>query len=456
MKYISGTITTKWITIEAVPSRIVGILQKRFKMENGISLLRPSADCEDDFYFPAGLLRLAISELEPLGYALDLTNKVKDIAPKIKKASWLDANQQAAIIAATDYRRGVIKAATGAGKGEIAVGLMHSIKLRWLYLAPSSTLTEDICNRVTKRTGKRLIHIKDWDGEALPDDVLGLYATYQYLRANWVGKPQRKGETAAEYERAQKVAERLAYRLGRIQGVICDECHVIASKYGRIVDRARKAQYRIGLSATPFDRADGANMIVVGTLGPKIYELSRQESIASGRIVDFKVLWTPFVHDYARMERRSDWPRMYRDNITHNAARNLVIAKIAEKAAKPTIIFCERIEHAHVLAKMTNGVLVTKDTSKKERLRIIEDTKAGKIDVLVSTKVFTTGIDIPILRSAINAGGLKAVITLVQKIGRVFRAATDKEVAIIHDIEDTGIPVFHRHTKDRKKSYGKL
>lgn len=145
---------------------------------------------------------------------------------------------------------GIIKAPTGSGKTRIAAGIIASIGGRWLLASPNKGL----CIQT-----KRAI------------DELEL--------------PNRGGFSIemASFEGLDKVG-------GKFNGFLADECHRIAatgwSEKATLID----ARYRIGLSATPLKRSDDNNAIVVGLLGPVVYEvdlqhLQQHNHLASGKII---------------------------------------------------------------------------------------------------------------------------------------------------------------------------
>ena len=74
--------------------------------------------------------------------------------------------------------------------------------------------------------------------------------------------------------------------------------------------------------------------------------------------------------------------------------------------------------------------------------------------MLICSKIFQEGTDIPELRSVVIASGGKSVIEAVQKIGRGMRMSKGKGDSFeVWDIWDTGRKMLAKHAKSRRKAY---
>jgi len=76
----------------------------------------------------------------------------------------------------------------------------------------------------------------------------------------------------------------------------------------------------------------------------------------------------------------------------------------------------------------------------------------GDLDVLVASKIFDQGIDIPQLDALILAGSGKSSARALQRIGRVIRNYPGKEKAIVVDFYDN-CKFLREHSKARLKVY---
>ncbi|MFK5947394.1 MAG: DEAD/DEAH box helicase family protein, partial [Methylococcales bacterium] len=87
-----------------------------------------------------------------------------------------------------------------------------------------------------------------------------------------------------------------------------------------------------------------------------------------------------------------------------------------------------------ILASMTwRTSQFTSNENKREREKILQTFYVGGIDALVSMKVLDEGIDIPACRTAFILASTRNPRQYVQRRGRILRKAEDKEFAVIHD-----------------------
>jgi len=78
--------------------------------------------------------------------------------------------------------------------------------------------------------------------------------------------------------------------------------------------------------------------------------------------------------------------------------------------------------------------------------------KAGELDVLIASRIFDQGIDIPDLDALVLAGSGKSSARALQRIGRVIRKGKDKKDAIVVDFLDN-CRYLRDHSMIRKKIY---
>ena len=116
-------------------------------------------------------------------------------------------------------------------------------------------------------------------------------------------------------------------------------------------------------------------------------------------------------------------------------------SKIVRTAAtilktKPNVlIFCSLIEEAVSVSKMIPGSeVLTGDTKKDERERILSRFKKGKIKCLVNVGVLTTGFDYPELEAVLIARSTMSLSLYYQIVGRGMRISPKKKNAWIVDI----------------------
>ena len=78
--------------------------------------------------------------------------------------------------------------------------------------------------------------------------------------------------------------------------------------------------------------------------------------------------------------------------------------------------------------------MISGDTPAKERSRIIEDFKSGRIKVLTNVGVLTTGFDYPELDTVVMARPTMSLAMWYQIVGRAIRPHPDKEAGWVVDL----------------------
>lgn len=102
---------------------------------------------------------------------------------------------------------------------------------------------------------------------------------------------------------------------------------------------------------------------------------------------------------------------------------------------KGILVFTRFIEESELLCEYVEGCdIVTGSTPKKERERILDDFKTGKIKVVANVGVLTTGFDYPELDTVVMARPTMSLALYYQIVGRAIRPHPEKESAWIVDL----------------------
>ena len=121
------------------------------------------------------------------------------------------------------------------------------------------------------------------------------------------------------------------------------------------------------------------------------------------------------------------------------------------------LILIEKIEHGEILLKTFNKIkhdkkVIFVNGSSKNRKEIFENINNGKYDIIIASKIYGEGVDIPRLNTLILAGGGKSSIATIQKIGRLLRLFPGKDKATIYDFNDD-IKYLKKHFEARYEIY---
>ena len=206
--------------------------------------------------------------------------------------------------------------------------------------------------------------------------------------------------------------------------VFVDEAHdVIAKKYQEVLDKI-KYKLCVGLTATPFQ---------VGRRGHDYWDscvkpISKKELMQRGYLTDAKT-FSPTIIDTSKVRQVAG--EFHQGDLYDVVSESAVIGDIVEAWIKygnnkPTLLFAVNIKHSKLMceafkARGITAVHVDKDTTKEEREQVKKDSENGKIMIICSVMVFSTGQDLPWIETGIMARPTKSLILWEQMIGRLLR-----------------------------------
>lgn len=235
-----------------------------------------------------------------------------------------------------------------------------------------------------------------------------------------------------------------------------DECQYAASETLQFIHRASvSARHRFLLSGTPW-RDTGDDILIEAVAGPRVVDVSATYLIKKGYLVPPNIVFL----DVPVMRRvGKTYHDVYRNYIVENEDRNNLIIKAAKKLIKEgrkLLILVVRVSHGERLleelgkdyrAKFLDGAKAS-----KARLGAIEEMKRGDLDLLIASKIFDQGIDIPELDALILAGSGKSSGRALQRIGRVIRKSDGKKKAVVIEFLDN-CKYLRDHSEARMKVY---
>ncbi|MDP6336882.1 MAG: helicase-related protein, partial [Nitrospinaceae bacterium] len=109
---------------------------------------------------------------------------------------------------------------------------------------------------------------------------------------------------------------------------------------------------------------------------------------------------------------------------------NLLLGLLKQEAGEKVLIFCntkmwaERLE-ALLQHNDYNAAQISGDLHQKKRIRVLEDFKIGKIDILIATDVASRGIHVDNISHVINYDVPQDPEDYVHRIGRTARAGAE-------------------------------
>ena len=340
----------------------------------------------------------------------------------------------------------MIEAATGAGKSHIIAALAETVhgisKKNVLCLAPSAEL-------VVQNKEKYLL-------TGNKASVFSASVGEKSLR--W---PVVFGTPMTVKNQINKFGECFAM-------VVIDECHGVTPTVRKIIDeiRSKNPMLRVvGMSATPYRLGDGyvfdqwpdgrkEEQAKEPYFTRLLYRITAQSLIAQGfltRPVMGSIGGEKYDTLNMKLNARGQFDAADVDRAYHGQGRKTakIIADIVAKSAdrQGVLIFAATVRHAkECLESLPKELtaMVSAETPKKDRERILRDFKARKIKYLVNVSVLTTGFDAPHVDVIAMMRATESVGLMQQIIGRGLRLDDGKEDCLVLDYAEN----VDRHCPD--------
>lgn len=342
--------------------------------------------------------------------------------PRAEDGGALRWYQDAAVEAAVRKQNCLIRAPTGSGKTSTLIGLIAQLSVPTLIVVDSAELARQWRGRLIAELGLE------------PSELGQLGGGEKRVRGITIGMRQTllgKG-----------LAESLRDAFGL---VVVDEVHRTAARtFTEVVDNF-SSRYRVGASADE-TRADGKEFLVYDVFGEVAHEVTRDELIDDGAVLDVevRVIPTEFRADwYVEQRDKTGSPDFNRllDELTVDAARNLILETVAFEevsAGEQVLLMSQRVEHAERLVRTLRaggvraGLALGGADRAAERVETIEGLKRGDVEAAAGTiQAIGTGVDIPSVSRGVLATPVGNNRQLFGQIrGRICRPAEGKTAAI--------------------------
>ncbi|MEM2029909.1 MAG: DEAD/DEAH box helicase [Candidatus Bathyarchaeia archaeon] len=348
-----------------------------------------------------------------LGYDVKGTIQIPSKSIELKKGVELYSFQKNALKAwLANGKRGTIVIPTGGGKTFIAMKAIELLKLPSVIFVT----TVELANQWKSRL------------EELGANV-GIFGA---------GEHEIDDVTVAIYNSAVKNIEKLR---NRFAFAIFDEAHHVPANTFKEVSFTLKSPFRMALSATPF-REDKNEKILFFTCGKIVY-FARYSEMLRERLVSP----LEFYRVYVKMDLNEK--TMYASIDEQNLTEKLKVAYTTKEKYKALeeivrrererkmLIFTQYIDQAETayetIRHLIPSALLTGEVSTRNRRKIFERFKNGRIRAIISTTVLDEGVDVPDADVAIILSGSGSVRQLIQRIGRVIRYREGK-IARVYEI----------------------
>jgi superfamily II DNA or RNA helicase len=366
--------------------------------------------------FPTGLLSDVEATLKELGYTFELVKASNGIiihddvtSTTLHGIELRDYQVRAANMLLTKTR-GVAKMATNSGKTEVMAAVIKVLNSKTIVLVHRKELMYQTAERFTKRGIDNVGMIGD--GIWQPNKVT--VAMIQTLSGNM-----------AKLQLDDNVV------------LFIDECHHLSSKQASDLFNSIPGMYRFGVSGTPLRKDDLADLKLMASTGPVIYELTNEYLIDHGFSARPRILLHT-IESLADDDWEMDYHDAYKKLVVDNVERNKFIADYAKAANGVVLILVNMLEHGRNIQALSGGKFVSGSDSTEYRKSVIDEMRIGS-GIFIATPIFDEGVDIPGVNVVIIAGCGNSQVKLLQRIGRGLRRKDDgvNELIVVDFIDDT-------------------
>ncbi|MBQ7155225.1 MAG: DEAD/DEAH box helicase family protein [Synergistaceae bacterium] len=314
-----------------------------------------------------------------------------------------------------------IVAPTGSGKAWICAGLCED----FLQRNPKGKIL------VLSHVKELLVQDADKILEVWPDAPLGIYSA-------GLGSKEIDTITVAGIQSAWKKGG----DLGKIDLIIVDEAHLISNKdsgmYRKLfadLQEINPSMRVIGMTATPYRLGQG--MLTEGkeAIFSALLEAATIEQLVDrGLLAKLTSTFTDMKLDVEGVRKvQGDYEKQELEARVDNANNNTrIVEETISRAGdrRAWLIFCVSVPHAEkmrdeFIAHGVNAEVITSKTSNRERERIFEDFKSGKIRALTNVGIATTGFDYPDIDVIVMARPTLSPGLYMQMSGRGMRVKSE-------------------------------
>jgi DNA repair protein RadD len=233
--------------------------------------------------------------------------------------------------------------------------------------------------------------------------------------------------------------------------VIIDECHCVNSKegmYSAFLKQLEGARI-LGLTATPYrfvtDGFGGSILKFLTRTRPRvfhdvIYYVQNRTLFEGGFLAKLRYL-SPGGFDRSRLQLNSTGAdfddqsvrNYYRDSKFQDMVVDVITREMETR--RNALVFTRFVEEAeYLVSRVPGAAIVTAETPKAEREKLINGFRSGRIKVICNVGVLVLGFDYPELETIIIARPTMSLALFYQMIGRGIRPHPVKECTEVVDM----------------------
>ena len=240
-------------------------------------------------------------------------------------------------------------------------------------------------------------------------------------------------------------------QFSHFRNIIVDECHFVNAKQGMYFDFLEQMNAPVlGLTATPYrlsSNSFGSILKFITRTKPRVFkdviyycqvgELAQRNYLAKLEYYQVRAIHTQNLQlnstraDYTDKSVKAEYQRSgFQNKILE------IVERLIRADRENILVFTRFVEEAQFLVDRLEGLaeIVTAQTPKKERERILKEFKSGEIRVVANVGILTTGFDYPELSTIVLARPTMSLALYYQMVGRGIRPHSTKKCSWIVDL----------------------
>jgi superfamily II DNA or RNA helicase len=383
-------------------------------------------------------------------------NHPLDIYPKLKAMGKTPRDYQEEISnIVVGNRRGIIRAATGAGKSLVAALITAKLNKPTMIIVIGLDLLKQFYDLISQIFDEPIGIV---GGGVCKIERINIVSLWTVAKALDISDKDifELDESVDKEDFDISNKHKIIKMLDSTKVTLLDECHIGSCSSMQALYKNIDPESLYGLSGTPH-RDDGADLLITGILGEKIVDISADRLINAGVLVPPTI---KFINVPAIYTTGSTYPQIYKEYIVESPVRNKLIIentkKLVEKGYKTLVLF-KNIRHGEILLQLmqesgVNCAMLNGKDSLARRTQVKAMLDSGEIDVLLASTILDIGFDAPMISALVLCGSGKSSIRALQRIGRVIRSFPGKKRAIVIDFYDQARYVKH-HSRARYNIY---
>lgn len=428
--------------------------------------------------FPTGLMNLALksikefnpdSEVEIID-CIDNAKPLQHVDADILEGVTLRPYQIDSVNKCLDTHRGVFYVGTGGGKTLILLAMIAELLSKGytsLIMVPTTAILMKTANQIEK-----YLDVK-------PGICGGKYRTVRdvtVITNQSLDAAVRPDSYEIDSPMGRAVTENnrdteLLNFINNVDALFIDEVHTSTAPAWYRAAMSSNAWFRVGFTGTLDEESEIRMMRLMATTGSILIRKPAHELIEEGYLA------VPYIHaildeslyggyempNFVLCRDATEFYRkLYTAAIVENDAYNGHVADLVKELSdrgKAVLVVCQMRQHFRVLQNLLENRDVQfwscwGDTPLAARVEAMNELERTGQGVILATKIFDVGVDIPALDAIVLTAGGKASISTRQRAGRGLRAKIGKEnVVRIFDFMNNSVKKLAQHSLARWEIY---